>query len=251
LQLLTSLVVSTQLPLQFVGASDVQPAHEYEPPDPAQVGVAPLHALPQLPQLTAVLSWMQAPLQSAYPVSHAIEHALLTHTACALATLVVHAWPQALQLFASLVVSTQLPLQFVGAMDGHPDTHEYAPAEPAQTAVVPLHALPQLPQLEAVVSSTQAPLQSEYPTLHAKEHVPAVHVGAAFAIAVHALPQAPQLAGPVRSTQSSPHAVNPAGQPPSAAVDSESSAESSAASSVSPSAAPLSLAAASKAVALS
>jgi hypothetical protein len=54
-------------------------------------------------------------------------------------------------LFESLVGSTQLPLQFIGAADGHPDTHEYTPAVPAHTPALPLHALPQLPQLAAVV----------------------------------------------------------------------------------------------------
>jgi hypothetical protein len=251
LQLLASLVRFVQVPLQIVGVADVQPeAHAYELPEATHAGVFPLHVTPQLPQLAEVVSRTQAPLQSVYPVSHAIEHALLTHTAWALATLVVHALPHALQLFASLVVSTQLPLQLVGAADGHPDTHEYAPAAPAHTPVLPLHILPQLPQLAEVVSSTQAPLQSEYPALHSKEHIPAVQVGAAFGVTVHALPQAPQFAGRVRSRQSSPHAVNPAGQPPSAAVDSESSPESSAPSAVSPSASPLSLAA-SRAVVLS
>jgi hypothetical protein len=54
-------------------------------------------------------------------------------------------------LFESLVGSTQLPLQFIGAAEGHPDTHEYTPAVPAHTPALPLHALPQLPQLAAVV----------------------------------------------------------------------------------------------------
>jgi len=250
LQLLASLVVLVQVPLQIVGSADVQPeAHAYELPDATHAGVFPLHATPQLPQLAEVVSWTQAPLQRVYPASHAIEQALLTHTAWALATVVVHAWPHALQLFASLVVSTQLPLQFVGATEGHPDTHEYAPAEPAHTPVLPLQALPQLPQLAEVVSSTQAPLQSEYPALQAKEHVPSLHVGAAFAMAVlHALPQAPQLAGAVRSTQLPSHAVNPSGQPPSAVGDAESSPESTAASETASALAPASLTASSTAL---
>jgi hypothetical protein len=160
MQLLGSLVRFTQLPLQIVGAAVVQPeAHEYELPDPTHAGVSPLHALPQLPQLAEVLSRTQAPLQGVYPVSQANEHPLLTQTAWALATFVVHALPHVMQLFASLVVSTQPPLQFVGAADGHPDTHEYAPAEPAHTPALPLHALPQRSQLAAVVYWTQAPSQ--------------------------------------------------------------------------------------------
>jgi hypothetical protein len=51
-------------------------------------------------------------------------HALLTQTACALATPVVHAFPHVLQLFASLVTSTHAPLQDVGVAVGHPETHE-------------------------------------------------------------------------------------------------------------------------------
>jgi hypothetical protein len=77
-------------------------------------------------------------------------HALSTQTACALATFVVHVFPHVLQLFASLVVSTHPPLQFVGATGGQPDTHEYVPPEPAQKDAAPLHAVPQLPQFAAV-----------------------------------------------------------------------------------------------------
>jgi hypothetical protein len=160
LQLSTSVAGSTQLPPQSVGAAGGQPeAHEYASPDPTHAGVPPVHALPQLPQLADVVSWTQAPLQGVYPVSQPNEHALLTHTACAFATLVVHAWPHVMQFSASLVVSTQLPLQSLGAADGHPDAHEYTPPEPAHTAVPPVHALPQLPQLAAVVNWTHAPPQ--------------------------------------------------------------------------------------------
>jgi len=101
------------------------------------------------------------------------------------------------------VVSTQLPLQLVDAAGGHPETHEYAPPEPAHTDVAPLHATPQLPQLAAVVYWTQAPLQRLYPASQAKAHAPAVHVAWALATTVvQAFPQVPQLEGLVRSTQS-------------------------------------------------
>jgi hypothetical protein len=53
---------------------------------------------------------------------HAKVHALFTQTAVALATFVVQAWPQLPQFVASLVVSTQLPLQRFGAAAGQPDT---------------------------------------------------------------------------------------------------------------------------------
>jgi len=118
-------VVSTQLPLQSVGVAAGQPeAHEYEVPDPTHAGVLPLQTLPQPPQLAELESWTQAPLQKVYPVSQANPHTLVTHTGWALATAVEHALPQEVQLFASLVVSTQAPLQSVGAAAGHPDTHE-------------------------------------------------------------------------------------------------------------------------------
>jgi hypothetical protein len=71
----------------------------------------------------------------------------------------VHALPHELQLFASLVVSTQLPLQAVGAADGQLEAHAYEPPEPAQT-FDPEHAFPQLPQFRGVVNWTQAPLQT-------------------------------------------------------------------------------------------
>jgi hypothetical protein len=63
-------------------------------------------------------------------------------------------------LFGSLVVSTHVPLQFVGALDGHADTHEYSPLTAAHRGVPPLHALPQPPQLDKVVPSTQTPLHA-------------------------------------------------------------------------------------------
>lgn len=220
--------MSTQLPLQSEGAAGGQPeAHEYDPASPTHAGVLPLHAAPQVPQLEEVVNWTQAPLHGVYPASQAYEQAPLTHTGCALAMAVVHAWPHVLQLSASLVVSTQLPLQSVGAADGHPDTHEYAPPAPAHTPVLPVQALPQLPQLAAVVYWTHAPPQRLYPVSHAIAQVPSAQVGCAFATAVvQTLPQVPQLAGPLRSTHSPAQTVNPTGQPPSDVGDNASSPES-------------------------
>jgi hypothetical protein len=85
-------------------------------------------------------------------VLHVKVHPLCTHAASALATFVVHVWPQVLQLAPSLVVSTQLPLQSVGAAAGQPETHEYDPPAPAQTGVpAPASQLaPHLPQLSDV-----------------------------------------------------------------------------------------------------
>jgi hypothetical protein len=141
----------------------------------------------------------------------------LTHTGIALATVVVHAWPHALQLFASLVGSTQLPLQAVGAAGGHPETHEYEPAAPAHTGLLAGHALPQLPQLAAVVYWTQAPEHRLKPSVHTKPQVLAEHEASALPTAVvQAWPQPAQFAAlAVTSTQTPSHEVSPVAHPPS------------------------------------
>lgn len=146
-------------------------------------------------------------------------HALLTQTPRALATFVEHAWPQVLQFAPSLVVSTQLPLQSIGATEGQPETHEYEPPAPAQTGAPAsgLHATPQVPQFSDVEYWTQAPLQRLYPLLQADAQVPSTHSACAFAMVVeHALPQAAQFAGVPRSKQPPSQSTMPAGQPPSA-----------------------------------
>jgi hypothetical protein len=151
-QSFTLLVVSTQLPLQRDGVADGQPETHV---DPAHTGVPPLHACvaPQPPQLlTSLVKFTHAPLQRVYPLLHVKLHALPVQLAVALATAVVHAWPHVLQLLTSLVVSTQLPLQSVGATVGQPDAHAYEAVAPTQTGVVPVQSLPQVPQLLAVVS---------------------------------------------------------------------------------------------------
>jgi hypothetical protein len=75
------------------------------------------------------------------------------HVAVALATAVEHAVPHAPQLLRLLVVSTHTPLHSVGVGAEHPETH----VEPEQTGVLPLHRLPQVPQLVALLA-TQRPL---------------------------------------------------------------------------------------------
>jgi hypothetical protein len=134
-----------------------------------------------------------------------------------------------LQLFESLVGSTQLPLQSIGAADGHPDTHEYTPAEPAHTLALLPQTLPQLPQLAAVVYRAQAPPQRLYPGSHPKAQVPSVQAGWELAtVVVHTVPHIPQFEGLVRSTHSLPHAASPSGQPPSGETATASSPESAA-----------------------
>ena len=106
----------------------------------------------------------QAPLHRANPLPHTNEHALLTHAVWALVTAVVHAWPHIEQSLALLVVSTQLPVQVVEAVEGHVAAHEYVPLDRAQRGVLPVHALPQLPQLAALEGSTQPSGHGSMPT---------------------------------------------------------------------------------------
>src|SRR5579859_3377117 len=63
------------------------------------------------------------------------------------------------------------------------------------------HGVHIVPQLAGNVSSTHWPLQSWKPRLQRYPHLPAVHVGWAFAPTWHVIPQALQLFGSlVRST---------------------------------------------------
>jgi len=96
-------------------------------------------------------------MQGLYPTLHVNVQALLTHLGCALATLVEQALPQMLQLLGSLVVSTQLRPHSVGEPDGQLDEQAYVPLAAAQTGVLPLHMLLQVPQLDALAGSTQPP----------------------------------------------------------------------------------------------
>jgi hypothetical protein len=96
-------------------------------------------------------------------VLHAKPHMLCVHAECALATPLRQPAPHIMQLFGSLVVSTHVLLQLVGALGGHVGTHEYSPLTAAQSGVVPVHALPQPPQLDTVVPSTQPPGHATIP----------------------------------------------------------------------------------------
>jgi hypothetical protein len=120
---------------------------------------------------------------------------LLTHTACAWKTVVVHGVQLEPQAVAVLVVSTHVPLQLV-VVPEQDAAHAYVPPGPAQTGV-PASALqrcPHAPQLVTVVSETHAPPQKLYPLLHVKLH--ALETQAAVALAtmvVHRVPHRPQL----------------------------------------------------------
>ena len=146
---------------------------------------------PQPPHAAgSVCSSTQAPLQREKPVLQVNVQALLTHAGCALATVVAHAFPHALQLLISVAVSTQLLLQRVGIAAGQLATQ----FEPEHTGVPPLQACPQVPQLlPSFVVLTQAPPHRLYPGSQVKLHTLATHVARALAtFVVHASLQEPQ-----------------------------------------------------------
>lgn len=95
----------------------------------------------------------------------------------------VQAFPHPPQLFASLVVSTQLVPQGVGVAAEQLAEHE-RPLPEALHKRVPVQATVQLPQCAAVVTSVSQPLvgslsQSAQPVMQlpgANEHLPALHV---------------------------------------------------------------------------
>ena len=160
-QWLGLLVVLTHVsPLQRVGAV---PGHPETHDDAEQMGVplsAP-HARPHPPQLVLLVAVLtHAPPHSVNPLAHVKVQALLTHAAVALATLVVQVCPHVLQLFGSLVVSAQ-PLGQTICAPGQFEAHTYELPDIVQSGRLVGHALPQLPQLAAVVYWTHAPLQSE------------------------------------------------------------------------------------------
>jgi hypothetical protein len=80
-----------------------------------------------------------------------------------LATALEQAAPHLMQSLGLLVVLTHVPLQSVGALGGQIATHEYAPLTWAHTGAPAPHDLPQLPQLDTVVPSTQPPSHATKP----------------------------------------------------------------------------------------
>jgi hypothetical protein len=109
------------------------PCEQRAPP----AAVAP-QTFPQAPQLVGLEArsahW---PLQSVGRAPAVHPHAPFTHCCPP-----VHARPQAPQLPALVVVSTQAPLQLVV-----PGAHIVAQTPPEQTLLVPVQAVPQAPQL--------------------------------------------------------------------------------------------------------
>jgi hypothetical protein len=84
---------------------------------------------------------------------------------------VEHALPQVEQLAGLVVVSTQEPLQAVGALGGQLEVHEYVPSTAAHTIELG-QALPQDPQFETVVPSMHAPLHGIIPAPHTSASPP-------------------------------------------------------------------------------
>jgi len=119
---------SAGLPLQSIqpGAHD-EAANAQAPAvhDAAPLTCArPLQSLPQTPQLAvSVVTSTHAPSQSVYPALHVEVQAPLAHAACAWATVVEHAFPQAPQLPALLAVLTHVMPHAVGVAAGHPPAH--------------------------------------------------------------------------------------------------------------------------------
>jgi hypothetical protein len=85
----------------------------------------PVQVTPQPPQLAgSLVTSTHAPPHAVYPLLQAWSHAPPVHTACAWATVVVHAFPHVWQLVPLELVSMHVPLQSVGVDGGHVCVHE-------------------------------------------------------------------------------------------------------------------------------
>jgi hypothetical protein len=147
-------------------------------PDWHESPVEQTKAEPQPPQLSlSVRSLTHAPLHRVNPLLHVKVHLLATHAGAALAMLVVHAFPQRLQWSTSLAKSTQeAPQSIDGA--AHSGLHAYESPDGEHTPASCGQTLPQLPQLDVLEYSTQAPSQRLEPAAHTTAHVPSTHVSA-------------------------------------------------------------------------
>jgi hypothetical protein len=116
-QLVVLVVVSTHVIPQSIGADIGHPDWHAKPPglpaDGAHSGVLPEHVVPQVPQLgladRSVAQPAPASAQSAWPAAHRYVHVPPTHASPAALTLgnAVQSWPQAPQLWTSLLVFPQ------------------------------------------------------------------------------------------------------------------------------------------------
>lgn len=146
----------------------------------------------------------QAPLQSADSLPQTNVHALATHAAWALSSVVVQAWPHAEQLLALLAVSTQVPEHTVEVVDGQVALHAYVPPALAHSGVLPVHVFPQPPQLKALEGSTQ-------PSVHGRRPAPQSGRGAAASVSGGVAPSI----GAVASTILRPPSTHPLTHVPS------------------------------------
>jgi hypothetical protein len=165
LQLLESVVVSTQLEPQSVGVGAEHPdVQEYVLPDPEQSGVPPVHPIPHAPQLLAVLIFVSHPWsgppspQCACPDAHA--PASNSHTPPA-----PHAtWPLTL---GSIVQSCPHAPQLCGSFATQPPSHSSWPVRHPPSAWLPSLAPSPPASLTTVESVTgpSVPLPSVAPSL--------------------------------------------------------------------------------------
>jgi hypothetical protein len=156
-QLATLVVSSTHVAPQSVG---VLAGHPDTHTPPWHTGVPPLHALPHIPQFALfVCSLTHWPLHSENPLLHENPQVLEVQVTVAFATPVVQTLPHVLQLDVLDVVSTHVPPQSVGVGLLHPEIHVAVEPLVEQMGVPPEQVVPQAPQLDAVLSCTQAPLQ--------------------------------------------------------------------------------------------
>ncbi len=120
--------------------------HEVEP----LTWGSPLQLAPQAPQFAVSLcSSTHAPLQSVYPELQVNVQAPAVQSACAWATVVVHALPQAPQLAELVDVLTHVVPHNVGVPAGHPVAHAYVLPDSEQTGAAAVHAVLQPPQVAA------------------------------------------------------------------------------------------------------
>ena len=175
----------------------------HEPAEHDGVPFVPLHALPQAPQLVAlVFVFVSQPVaafmsQSPKPALHAIAHDPPEHEGVPFVPL--HTLPHAPQLLALVLVFTSQPLAALMSQLPKPPLHAMAqlPALHDGVPFEPLHTLPQAPQFDALVCVfgsqpvTALISQSANPALHAMAQLPALHEGVPFE-PLHALPHDPQ-----------------------------------------------------------
>jgi hypothetical protein len=129
-----------------------------------------------------------APLQFVVPEGQVVTHELLLQT-----WLFAHVVPQPPQLFGSLFVFVQSPLQSVSV-----GSHEPAHVPPLQNGEVPPHTFVHEPQCVLSVSvSTQTPPHAVSP---GPQQMPLVHVSPE----PHVVPQLPQFSSSVIGSEQVP-----------------------------------------------